>query len=1672
MRATLIGTESILATCGEQLLERGHEIVRVFTRDPAIAGWAADLGCPVSELGPGTGEQIRADATDWLFSIGNLDIVSDEILAAPKIVAVNFHDAPLPRYVGVNTPVWGLLNDETEWGISFHVMTSGIDEGHVLAETRFAIADDETAFTLNAKCYESAIGAFGPLIDRLAGGDIVGTPQPPTDERLVYRRADRPSAGAVVDWRRDASSIVRLVRALQYGHRGNPVGLAKLLLPSPDPESDPASAGAAPSISAAKRARAETAVVVVSARVLDERSQLEPGTVVEVAHDRLVVATGTTDVEIVELTCLRGAPIELSRVAETHGLREGTRLPVLDDERADRLTAHHTNMAKGERHHVRQLATFEPVDLPYAQRSGDGAQPLVDGGSVDLLPGFDADGATALIALVLARLSGRSSIDLAYASPEIDQVVAAVAPLAEPVVAVRCSLDLDRPWSETAALVTEALAAARRRGPSGRELVARHPELASAPPPTAIVVRHGAPAGPAPAEVARRDGFGELDEILGVIGGVELVFDVAADARTVTIRHDPSAYPRDAVARIRAHLGTLAHRAAVAPATAAGDLPLLNDADLHRILVEWNDTAVHHEPVCIHERIAAQAARTPDATALVCGAARLTYRELDERANVLAHRLQKLGVAPGSLVGIHLDRTADLVVSVLAVHKAGGAYVPLDPTYPDDRIAYMVAHSGLSVLCTHERLLAHLPPHEATIVVVDRPGTAELEDPEDRAGATGNRSQPPGVTVGADDLAYVIYTSGSTGKPKGVMVEHHNLSNFVLAMDPVIPHGPAGHGQPGVWLAVTSLSFDISILELLYTLARGFTVVVHPDTPAKAALSPVAAVAATGPVHTRTADALHTSPRPLRRQRLDFSLFYFAADESEPSASSSRYRLLIDGARYADANGYTAVWTPERHFHAFGGLYPNPAVTGAALAMVTENVEIRAGSCVLPLHSPIRVAEEWSLVDNLSGGRTGLAIASGWHPNDFVFQPQNFSDAKGVMVRSIETLRRLWGGESVTFDGPDGRPVDVRTLPRPIRPEVPLWITTAGSPESFRLAGRIGCHLLTHLLGQDLAELTAKIALYRQARREAGHPGEGHVTLMLHTLVGDDDAAVKEAIHRPLVEYLRSSTSLVAGFAWAFPTFKNRPGDARDDDLSHLEPDEVEALLEFAFQRYSEGSGLFGTPESCQPLLESLVEMGVDEIGCLVDFGVDENVVLESLPRLTELKEWAARRFGPAPDVAAVEAVLAVVAPTADAIAEDETIGEAIVNHGVTHFQCTPSQARMILADPANHEALTHLHVWLIGGEAFPPALAAELAQVCPTTRIVNVYGPTETTIWSSSHAITGAPSTVLIGRPIANTNLYILDGRRRPVPVGVPGELWIGGEGVTRGYLGRPDLTVERFVPDPFVGADANPHHARMYCTGDVARWCADGAVECLGRTDHQVKVRGYRIELGEIEAVLAADDAVREAVVVAREDVPGDVRLVGYVVVDPHAPSSDGPGSGASTTVVSHLRERCRAQLPDYMVPAHVVVLARFPQTPNGKIDRLALPAPTSPAARPPGSSPARARSALGAGASLEAQIAELWSETLGLEHVDVTDNFFDLGGHSMLAVRVHRRLRDELGFPVSLTDLFRFPTVRQLAGFLGAADADDDADAKPAAVNAAQARGEARRLARQRIRVGGDR
>ena len=437
----------------------------------------------------------------------------------------------------------------------------------------------------------------------------------------------------------------------------------------------------------------------------------------------------------------------------------------------------------------------------------------------------------------------------------------------------------------------------------------------------------------------------------------------------------------------------------------------------------------------------------------------------------------------------------------------------------------------------------------------------------------------------------------------------------------------------------------------------------------------------------------------------------------------------------------------------------------------------------------------------------------------------------------------------------------MRIFPRPVQALPPIWLTSVGTVATFRQAGTDGVNLLTHLLGQRPDALAEKISAYREARAEAGHEGPGQVTLMVHTFMSDDPQRSRAEAREPFRAYLRSSTEL-----WR-TMFASTGQDFPEKDAESY----VDAVIEQAIDRYFETSGLFGSPESCAPLVRDLADAGVDEIACLIDFGVPTDAALESLTWVDRLRRDHEDEVARAP----------------------HSLRDLCLRHGVTLMQGTPSLLSAVAAEPSALAALGKARALLVGGEAFPSGLARKLLDSLPGVRVLNMYGPTETTIWSTVHELDPADdsATVPIGSPIANTLIRVLDAHGRDVPAGVAGELWIGGDGVAAGYLDRPGLTQERFV--------ALDGGGRFYRTGDRVRRGADGVLEFLGRVDRQVKIHGHRVEPDEVESVLSRHPDV-EAVAVVPVTGASGTELVAYV-----APTGMSSDPGAELTHVRRWAE-----------------------------------------------------------------------------------------------------------------------------------------------------------------------
>lgn len=962
----------------------------------------------------------------------------------------------------------------------------------------------------------------------------------------------------------------------------------------------------------------------------------------------------------------------------------------------------------------------------------------------------------------------------------------------------------------------------------------------------------------------------------------------------------------------------------------------------------------------IEEQFVKKAQERPNEVALSNNEKQWSYSALNQLSDSMANYLLSNNVKPGDSVGVCLERTEKLIISLLAIAKVGANYVPIDTDIPFQRIAAICETVTFACILSHSARKSELTDLDTNIVDVD----AQWEQILSHSNECIKRK------YSLDDLFYIIFTSGTTGKPKGVRISQKNVINFLSAMDREL-------GLPkenDAWLALTNISFDISVLEIFWTLTRGIKLVLQSTEDLR--------LIANETTHIK------------RVKTPKFSLFYFADDNSGIQPGQEKYRLLFEGARFADENHFDAVWIPERHFHSFGGLYPAPAVLAAAIAAKTKNIAIRSGSVVLPLHDPISIAEEWSVVDNISNGRIGLSLASGWNANDFVFNPENYQNRKKVFEQKFDLLRKVWMGDSLNIKR-SGVNYAVELFPKPVQSNLPLWFTAAGNPATFAAAGRQGVNVLTHFLGQDEKTLQENIAIYKRARQEAGFdPKTGQVSLMIHTFVWENPAEIRNIIYKPLISYLKNSVDL------AQKVF---------DSLgigNQVRPEDLEDMLDLSFDRYYQRSGLFGTTKQCIEKIDRLTAIGVDEICCLIDFGVDTEKVMLSLQNLNKTKNFMFEED-------AKESSNFAVDLTSEKNKNDFSIAAQIDRHNITHIQMTPSFANALVADSKGLQALKIAKKVLIGGEALHQELADTLTSNLSSNTLMNMYGPTEATVWSTVKHFYTPYERVTIGRPIQNTTAYILNRDLQILPRGVFGDLYLGGMGIAQGYQNLAEQTQARFIPDPF----ANDDSARLYRTGDVARLLYNGEIEFANRSDNQVKIRGYRIEPEEIENVLNTHPAIQQAIVLPYTLSGSDstTQLVAYVL-----------SAGNEVLDWDDVHRHSAKYLPGYMRPSTYQLLNAFPTTSNGKIDRKNFPAPVF-------DSLSKNQMSRLHESHISAIISNIWARILNVKTVSPDDNFFELGGFSIQVSQAIAQMRKVFKRDLALRSLFESPTPAIYAKYL---------------------------------------
>ncbi len=807
LRCFLIGETSLLIQCAQQLINHHFTIVGISSPDKSVNTWATTQNIPL--FYPPNITTLKDIPIDFLFSIVNRTILSAEILALPTRYAINYHDAPLPKYAGVNATTWALINQEKRHGITWHVVSHQIDAGDILKQVTFDIAADETSLTLNAKCYQAAIRTFVDLIVELSEGREALIVQN-LAERTYFGLTKRPPFGGVLSWPASAQKLTALIRALDFGPYPNPLGLPKLYLGEIEGELGFLS--------------------IRQAQVLPQQSQHPAGTVIAYNEESLTLATSSQDLTLSHFSTLDGQSLTVPEIMTVYHIEPGHCFQALPYDVAQQLERQGAALAKYEAFWLERLASLQVASLPYPNPQTPLLpptfktihQPIPNTAGLQALEHITfqnedahpprSQGSSIILAAFIVYLARLSNIS--FTSDATDQRVfdigfegvntSATLHLAEffaTCVPACFNIDLSQSFTETCIAVWQDYQHTKKHQTYARDLVIRYPELADLNKHETSTL--------APNLYPTAVCWGECSPTLNH----DLALLIPADSQAsgqLGLHYNRHIFDDETAARILAQILHLLHLLVIDPHKPLYDYALLLPTERQQLLIEWNNTSTPYPGHrCVHHLFEEQVARTATATALIFENQRLTYAELNAQANQLAHYLQALGVGPGTVVGVCVDYSVEMGVGLLGILKAGAAYTPLDPNYPSERLATMLTEAQIPVLLTQTHLKSRLPDSRAKIIILDEDWTEIASSP------THN---PTPTLSPADDLIYVLFTSGSTGKPKGAGVYHRSFTNLVHWFVDDLGLGP----QDKV-LLISSISFDLTQKNIYAPLICGGT---------------------------------------------------------------------------------------------------------------------------------------------------------------------------------------------------------------------------------------------------------------------------------------------------------------------------------------------------------------------------------------------------------------------------------------------------------------------------------------------------------------------------------------------------------------------------------------------------------------------------------------------------------------------------------------------------------------------------------------------------------------------------------------------------------------------------------------------------------------------------------
>ena len=1527
--AVLVGGGSVLVRCGETLTAKGHGVRAVVSDDPVARSWASRSGIPHYGLDEAVASAPGLSC-DLLLSVGNYALLPAALLNCAKRMSINYHYGPLPEYSGLHAPSWAIADRASEYAITWHRMSELVDGGDILKRVPVSIESDDTALSLGVKCDEAALVGLAELIDEIAEGRDQATPQDLAARTYFSRHTQFDAEGLV--WERDADRIVAMVRATDYGPFGSPLVWPKVNLNG-------------------------HSFAVREARRGAEIEDAEPGTVLACDDvSGLQVATASGIVHLTRLSTLEGEALTAGDVATRSGVRPGATLAVPSDDSAARITEAGVRASKAAPYWRELLLEGgDPYRLPYAPPLPGAEQdvsPVVVRCALAAREGSGLSAAAYLagaLSTFLSRASRQRDIHIAVAAPR-DGVEAGYQDLFAAWLPLICRVDATRPISEILRTIGHDFERGQEKAWLRRDLVGRDEALRKlstrgALTPDVLISWGGG---------ARSDGNRPMLEL-----------EIEEDGETVAFRYDAGRVSRRDVERLAEQLSDWCARLPSIDSLPLARADVLSTREHEALIEEFNatgdDTTLGH---CLHELYERAARMHADNVALVCAESTLTYQELNSRANQLAHALMDQGVGRGDLVGVALDRSIDVVAALLAVMKTGAAYVPIDPGFPAERIRQMIEDADPTLVLVPAATPKNLSAWASRCLSVD-----------EVLAHADSRVHNPGVEVGADDLAYVIYTSGSTGQPKGVEVSHGAVGNFLLSM-----RQQPGCGEADRLLAVTTVSFDIAVLELFLPLLCGARTViaqVHEAIDARALLRlmerhEITMMQGTPATWQLLLDSGWEGAPGLTR--------ILCGGEALPRQLADRLLAVSDSVWNMYGPTETAVWSSIWRVRETGDILVGGPIANTQLYVLDEDL------------SPLPVGFPGELCI------AGAGVARGYHNEPeqtrAAFTENPFQT--GPLYRTGDLARFVEPGE-LSVLGREDRQVKLRGH-RIELGDVETAITSHGDVSSAVVVG-----------GEE--QLVAYCL--RQPDRGAD-PSEEQQSAALAEWAG--------AWNRAYETVVEDASFNLAGWRSSYDDLPFSAGEMRDWQMSS-----VNRILSFSPERVFEiGSGSGLMLFSLAP--HTRAYHAVDASRRAVELTREH---LVSLPQVT-CEHRPAHELPEVPEGAFDTVVINSVAQYFPSIDYLTSVLEWATN--------AASGGRVFVGDVRDLSQLKTFHTDVTdfrgSGDTTPEELARRAEHAMRADRELAISADFFANLPSLFPRITRVDITLRDGHHVNEMSRYRYD-----VTLHVGQSADPSTHVTQRDYQ---DETFElSALRAELAAANGTPLRLTGIPNGrlsEVHRRVAAALGEASGTRNSWVDPGELQTIAGEVGLKVSllpssSGDPWSLDALFWREGENPDLSLHPAQPMDRASLSgyANVPSAGerAKADLGRTLRPWLAERLPGYMVPSFFVELDEFPLTPNGKVDHAALPDPV-----------ARFDASAKPANELERDILAVWSNVLGHDRIGINENFFEIGGDSLRVVRVQTELEKALGRPLPSAVMFEHFTIKSLAAHLAGDGRTDQA------------------------------